>query len=118
MHESDACYDGLLHADTLHSTAYMSYELYRCDPHTSLGQLSLILPYIDNLAEHWMALVLTPAIKDSGVYKPLETLQSMRSVNWEAVGVCRECRALKDSEWKEEAERIWAKLDEWLNIYS
>ncbi|KAJ4477485.1 hypothetical protein J3R30DRAFT_3703911 [Lentinula aciculospora] len=69
----------------------------------------------DALAEHWMPLVISPAIEDSAMGKPLQTLQKMKSVNWSEYAICEECVRDKKEEWSEEQRRVWKLLDEWIS---
>ena len=67
-------------------------------------------------AEKWMDLVIQPAIENDGVYKPLETLQRIIDIDWAEEGLCNECVREKRSEWQEEQQIVWSKLDGWLNL--
>lgn len=67
------------------------------------------------LADHWMNLAIRPALEDSGVYKPLETLQRIKDINWESLGLCSECCQAKREEWDEEADAFWKKMQGWVN---
>lgn len=68
----------------------------------------------DVFAETWMPLVIQPALECDGVYKPLETLQKMRDIDWLQHGLCKSCAQEKREEWKREQEDVWMKLDMWL----
>jgi len=68
----------------------------------------------DCLASHWMTLAIQPALEDDGVYKPLETLQRIKNIDWEARGLCSSCVKAKRDEWTEEQERVWKLMDKWL----
>ncbi|EPQ57702.1 hypothetical protein GLOTRDRAFT_56136 [Gloeophyllum trabeum ATCC 11539] len=72
------------------------------------------MPCTDTFADKWMPLVIGPALENGGVGKPLETLQNIIDVDWEAEGLCAECAALKRQEWREQQEDIWAKIGVWL----
>ena len=63
-----------------------------------------------------MDLVIQPAIENDGVYKPLETLQRIIEIDWAKEGLCSECVQEKRSEWQEEQQIVWSKLDDWLNL--
>ncbi|KAG6865149.1 hypothetical protein C0991_004831 [Blastosporella zonata] len=43
----------------------------------------------DVFADTWMSLVIQPAIEDDGVYKPLETLERIKSIDWAKAGLCK-----------------------------
>ncbi|KAJ3566901.1 hypothetical protein NP233_g6708 [Leucocoprinus birnbaumii] len=68
----------------------------------------------DVLADTWMTLVISPAINDGGVYKPIETLERMKGINWGEHGLCSTCVAEKCEEWSEEQEAVWAMIEKWL----
>ncbi|KAJ4497333.1 hypothetical protein C8R41DRAFT_917683 [Lentinula lateritia] len=68
----------------------------------------------DALAEHWMPLVIAPAIEDSAMGKPLQTLERMKDVNWSECGLCEECVRIKREEWTEEQDRVWKIMDTWI----
>jgi len=70
----------------------------------------------DKIAENWMNLVLQPALDNGGMYKPLETLEAMRNVEWERVGVCKGCVEEKRVEWEKEKEGVWVRLGEWVGL--
>ncbi|KIJ36740.1 hypothetical protein M422DRAFT_260833 [Sphaerobolus stellatus SS14] len=70
------------------------------------------------LADHWMNLAIQPAIDDSGVYKPLETLKRIQNIDWASLGLCEECCKAKREEWDEEADSFWSKLEEWTKLDS
>ncbi|KAJ7274301.1 hypothetical protein B0H12DRAFT_1006934 [Mycena haematopus] len=70
----------------------------------------------DVFADTWMTLVIQPAIDDEGVYKPLETLQRIKNVDWAKAGLCTECVSEKNAEWTEEQETIWGLIDQWLDL--
>ncbi|KDQ61276.1 hypothetical protein JAAARDRAFT_124279 [Jaapia argillacea MUCL 33604] len=70
----------------------------------------------DIFADAWMPLVIQPALESDGVYKPLETLQNIINVDWEAQGLCQSCTRLKREEWRAEQEDIWNRVDEWLEL--
>lgn len=68
----------------------------------------------DALAEHWMTLVILPSLSDDGVYKPVETLERIKEVRWEEVGLCEACCAEKRREWEEEKGVVWSRMAEWM----
>ncbi|KAF7312395.1 BTB domain-containing protein [Mycena indigotica] len=68
----------------------------------------------DVFAGTWMKLVIQPAIEDDGVYKPLETLERFKSVDWAQAGLCGACVLDKHTEWTEEQKAVWTAMDEWL----
>ncbi|KAJ6513156.1 hypothetical protein C8R45DRAFT_812194 [Mycena sanguinolenta] len=70
----------------------------------------------DVFAETWMALVIQPALDDDGVYKPLETLQRIKNIDWANAGLCATCVSDKNAEWTEEQETIWRLMDQWLDL--
>ncbi|KAI5997678.1 hypothetical protein F5J12DRAFT_906949 [Pisolithus orientalis] len=57
-------------------------------------------------ADQWMSLVIPSAISDGGVYKPLETLESIKQLDWAAEGLC--------PDWTEEQAVVWEKVGSWL----
>ena len=63
-----------------------------------------------------MARVISPALGDGGVYKPLETLERMKEVAWEQEGVCEECVRDKKEEWTGEQRAVWEAMDAWLEV--
>ncbi|KAG1742025.1 hypothetical protein EDB19DRAFT_1703663 [Suillus lakei] len=69
----------------------------------------------DVFADKWMSLVITPAISNSGVCKPLEMLEQIKEINWAAEGLCAACVREKTQEWTQEQEDVWEKMDSWLN---
>ncbi|KAF8163790.1 hypothetical protein B0H34DRAFT_781365 [Crassisporium funariophilum] len=70
----------------------------------------------DVFADTWMTLVIQPALNDDGVYKPLETLERMKSIDWGNEGLCSSCVAEKREEWSEEQRNLWRLMDSWLGI--
>ncbi|KAI5997701.1 hypothetical protein F5J12DRAFT_785160 [Pisolithus orientalis] len=64
----------------------------------------------DVFADQWMSLVIPSAISDGGVYKPLETLESIKQLDWAAEGLCPACVREKREEWTEEQAVVWEKL--------
>lgn len=70
----------------------------------------------DTFAGSWMTLVIQPAIDDDGVYKPLETLQRIKGINWSGHGLCASCVTEKLEEWSEEQKTIWRLVGEWIDM--
>lgn len=70
----------------------------------------------DVFASTWMKLVIQPAIDSEGVYKPLETLEFIKNVDWANAGLCGACILEKNTEWTEEQETIWRLMDQWLDL--
>lgn len=68
----------------------------------------------DVFADTWMNLVISPALEDDGVYKPIETLERLKRIEWAQRGLCAECTREKREEWTEEQEAIWALVEKWL----
>ena len=60
----------------------------------------------DVLADTWMDLVISPALMDGGVGRPLETLERMKNIPWADKGLCAECVQEKAQEWTEEQENV------------
>ena len=67
----------------------------------------------DVFADQWMALVIQSAIAGDGVYKPLETLEQIKQIDWGAKGLCPACVREKREEWTKEQEDVWEKMDGW-----
>ncbi|TFK32821.1 hypothetical protein BDQ12DRAFT_691944 [Crucibulum laeve] len=68
----------------------------------------------DVFADTWMSLVIQPALEDDGVYKPLETLERIKGIDWATHGLCPACVIEKREEWTEEQYIVWRLMDEWL----
>lgn len=68
----------------------------------------------DVFADMWMPLVITPALADDGVYKPLETLERIKSIDWATKGLCASCLIEKRQEWTEEQYTVWRLISGWL----
>ena len=68
----------------------------------------------DVFADTWMRLVIQPALDNDGVYKPLETLERMKSIKWNKEGLCPSCVVEKREEWSEEQRTVWRLMDSWL----
>ncbi|KAH6886719.1 hypothetical protein BKA70DRAFT_1334902 [Coprinopsis sp. MPI-PUGE-AT-0042] len=67
-----------------------------------------------HMAYMWMPHVIQLSFEDDGVYKPLETLERIKQIDWEAQGICSSCAGEKRREWSEEQEIVWRKVDEWV----
>lgn len=65
-------------------------------------------------ADQWMNVAIQPALDDSGVYKPLETLKKIQDVDWKSLGLCDACWEEKKKEWQDDADDIWSRIDGWL----
>ncbi|KAF7778964.1 hypothetical protein Agabi119p4_3309 [Agaricus bisporus var. burnettii] len=72
----------------------------------------------DVFADTWMPLVISPAIENDGVYKPIETLERMKQIDWASHGLCGACVAEKCEEWSEEQENVWALVEKLLKAES
>ncbi|KAH7904877.1 hypothetical protein BJ138DRAFT_1073203 [Hygrophoropsis aurantiaca] len=70
----------------------------------------------DVFADKWMPLVIHPALASDGVYKPLESLESIKGIDWGAQGLCPACAREKREEWAQEQADIWEKMDKWLDL--
>ena len=70
----------------------------------------------DVFADTWMKLVIQPALDNDGVYKPLETLERMKSIDWDQEGLCPSCVMEKREEWSEEQRTVWKLMDSWLGL--
>jgi hypothetical protein len=68
----------------------------------------------DIIADRWMTDVITPALADGGVGRPLETLDRIASLPWNEMGVCGECVESKKTEWSETAKDIWENIGGWI----
>lgn len=68
----------------------------------------------DVIADQWMPEVISPALANDGVYRPLESLESMKKVDWKGLGVCDSCVKDKHDEWDGEADEVWRKLGGWI----
>jgi hypothetical protein len=69
----------------------------------------------DIIADRWMIDVITPALADDGVGRPLETLARIASLSWKEKGLCDECAENKRTEWSETAKEVWEKVGGWVN---
>ncbi|KAI0273540.1 hypothetical protein BC834DRAFT_966052 [Gloeopeniophorella convolvens] len=67
----------------------------------------------DIIADRWMDDVISPALADGGVGRPLETLSRIAAWRWKEEGVCDECVESKKEEWAEEARSVWEKVGGW-----
>lgn len=70
----------------------------------------------DVFADTWMPLVIQHAINNDGVYKPLETLERIKSIDWAKEGLCPSCVVEKREEWSEEQRIVWRLMDSWLDL--
>jgi hypothetical protein len=70
----------------------------------------------DVLANNWMPHVIQPALECGGLYRPLETLQSIVDIDWRKEGLCDSCVEVKKGEWRSEQRLVWEKLDKWLAL--
>ncbi|KAK0498396.1 hypothetical protein EDD18DRAFT_1157553 [Armillaria luteobubalina] len=70
----------------------------------------------DVFADKWMPLVIQPALEDDGVYKPLESLERIKLIDWRKEGLCASCVEDKKAEWTEEQETVWNLIDGWLGL--
>ncbi|KAJ7707621.1 hypothetical protein B0H17DRAFT_1033283 [Mycena rosella] len=70
----------------------------------------------DVFADMWMTRVIQPAIDDEGVYKPLETLERIKGIDWADAGLCSACVVEKNAEWTEEQQVVWRLMDQWLGL--
>jgi hypothetical protein len=60
-------------------------------------------------------MVILPAIKDSEVYKPLETLGRLKQIDWAQHGLCVSCVEEKRKEWTDEQMSVWDSMENWLS---
>ncbi|KAL4064188.1 hypothetical protein V8B97DRAFT_2026106 [Scleroderma yunnanense] len=77
------------------------------------------MPCTDVFADQWMPLVVQSAITnsvDGGIYKPLETLERIKQIDWAKEGLCPACVWEKRDEWTREQEEVWEKMDGWLSL--
>lgn len=70
----------------------------------------------DVFADTWMSHVIQPALEDDGVYKPIETLERIKDIDWGKEGLCASCVEEKKEEWTEEQDKIWHLMDDWLAL--
>ncbi|KIK91851.1 hypothetical protein PAXRUDRAFT_830477 [Paxillus rubicundulus Ve08.2h10] len=70
----------------------------------------------DIFADKWMQLVIQSAIEDGSLYKPLEMLEQLKQIDWEAEGLCPTCVQEKRGEWTEQQEGLWEMMDGWLGL--
>ena len=77
---------------------------------------ALHMPCTNAIANQWMEKVVTPALENGGLYKAIETLRSIRDIEWEEYGVCTECCAAKREEWNEEILGTWEDLEKRLSL--
>lgn len=62
-----------------------------------------------------MPLVISPAIEDSAMGKPLQRLEAMKNVEWKRYGLCEACVKDKIDEWTEEQIVVWGLVDGWIS---
>ncbi|KAJ7650166.1 hypothetical protein FB45DRAFT_11170 [Roridomyces roridus] len=70
----------------------------------------------DVFADTWLKFVIQPALADDGVYKPLETLERLKGLDWAGAGLCSTCVVEKNAEWTEEQEVVWRSMDKWIQV--
>ncbi|KAF9052562.1 hypothetical protein BDP27DRAFT_1433802 [Rhodocollybia butyracea] len=68
----------------------------------------------DALAEHWMPLVISPAIDNYAMGQPLQRLEAIKTVDWKRYGLCETCLKDKIDEWTEEQTAVWDLVDGWI----
>jgi hypothetical protein len=49
------------------------------------------------------------------VYRPLESLETIKSINWVKKGLCPECVKDKREEWSDEQRIVWLRFGEWVD---
>ncbi len=49
-------------------------------------------------------------------YKPLESLERIKLIDWGKEGLCASCVEDKKAEWTEEQETVWNLIDGWLGL--
>jgi hypothetical protein len=49
------------------------------------------------------------------VYRPLESLETIKSINWVEKGLCPECVKEKREEWSDEQRMVWERFGEWVD---
>lgn len=74
------------------------------------------MPCTDVFAEMWMPLVIQPALINSGLCRPIETLKEIIDLDWDSHGVCESCVVDKREEWRAEQRTMWVKLDDWIGL--
>ena len=74
------------------------------------------IPCTDVFADMWMSFVIQPGLENDAVYKPLETLQRMKDIDWAQEGLCQLCVEDKRQEWTEEQRNIWNLMDKWIKF--
>ena len=77
--------------------------------------VTLHMQCTDVFAETWGSMVILPAIKDDGVYKPLETLGKLKDIDWAQHGLCATCVVEKRKEWSNEQTNVWNLMEVWLS---
>ncbi|KAF8171879.1 hypothetical protein BJ912DRAFT_1025103 [Pholiota molesta] len=101
-------------ADSRICTALMTRLIEHFTPTLFTAPAASHMTCTDAFAGSWLPLVIQPAIENDGVYKPLETLQRIKEIDWEAHGLCSSCTIEKREEWTEEQRNIWDLIDSWL----
>jgi predicted lipoprotein with Yx(FWY)xxD motif len=101
-------------ADSRICTALMTRLIEHFTPTLFTAPAASHMKCTDAFAGSWLPLVIQPAIENDGVYKPLETLQRIKEIDWEAHGLCSSCTIEKREEWTEEQRNIWDLIDSWL----
>jgi len=59
-------------------------------------------------------MVISPAIGDNGVCRPLETLGRLKEIDWAKHGLCAYCVEEKRKEWTEEQMNVWDLMESWM----
>ncbi|KAF9242026.1 hypothetical protein BU15DRAFT_44452 [Melanogaster broomeanus] len=70
----------------------------------------------DVFADRWPQLVVESALSGGSLYKPLETLERIKQIDWGAEGLCPACVRDKREEWTKEQENVWELMDGWLSL--
>jgi len=70
----------------------------------------------DVFADRWPQLVVGSALTGGSLYKPLETLEQIKQIDWGAEGLCPACVQGKREEWTKEQEDVWEMMDGWLSL--
>ncbi|KAG6371980.1 hypothetical protein JVT61DRAFT_8998 [Boletus reticuloceps] len=68
------------------------------------------------LADKWFPMVIQSAIAGDSVCKPLEALEQLKQIDWEAEDLCAACVREKREEWTNEQGEVWEKMDDWLKL--
>ncbi|KAI6018413.1 hypothetical protein EDC04DRAFT_2869972 [Pisolithus marmoratus] len=102
--------DGIVEDSKTRHTVLSSADVERCGKLMAgiVDHFTPILPQRHNMActvvfgNKWMSLVIQSAISDGGVYKPVETLECIKQLDWAAEGLFPACVREKREEWTEE----------------